>query len=455
MSAPRGSRYRWFVVFSFFLFILLHQSDKLLIGPLTTPIMETFRIDEAQMGFVFSGAVIVGAIFYPLWGYLYDRFVRAKLLSLAAFIWGATTWISALMRTFPGFLASRASTGIDDASYPGLYNLTADYFEPRLRGKVNGLLQLAMPLGYLAGMILALMLKDVIGWRGVFYITGSLGIAVALLLFLGVREPQRGGAEPELAGIAQQGRYRINWKVAKGLLRKPSLLLLIGNGFFGVFPWQVITYWFFRYLETDRGYNSGEILITMAVAVLVLASGYPVGGALGDALFKRTPRGRLMVAAGGVAIGAVLLFVTLRIPLGARMPFAVMLAVTALFIPFAAPNVVASVHDVALPETRSTALAILNFFEQIGSSVAPALAGLIAVRSTLGNAILVICISAWAVCFVFMSIASRVIPRDIAALRGELQKRAEAEKAGVAAGLPGGRPAEPGPAGAPSGAPGA
>jgi len=44
-----SSRHRWVVVAIFFFFILLHQADKLLIGPLTTPIMETFQINEAQM----------------------------------------------------------------------------------------------------------------------------------------------------------------------------------------------------------------------------------------------------------------------------------------------------------------------------------------------------------------------------------------------------------------------
>jgi hypothetical protein len=44
----RGSRYRWFVVAVFFVFMLLHQSDRLLIGPLTTPIMEDFNIDEVM-----------------------------------------------------------------------------------------------------------------------------------------------------------------------------------------------------------------------------------------------------------------------------------------------------------------------------------------------------------------------------------------------------------------------
>src|SRR5512145_735861 len=124
MQPPR--RYRWFIVGVFFAFMLLHQSDKLLIGPLTTPIMETFGIDEAQMGAVFTGALIIGAIFYPLWGYLYDRFARAKLLALASFIWGATTWFSAIVPTYPLFLVSRASTGIDDSSYPGIFSLVSD-----------------------------------------------------------------------------------------------------------------------------------------------------------------------------------------------------------------------------------------------------------------------------------------------------------------------------------------
>ena len=37
------SRQRRSVITVFFLFMLLHQTDKLLIGPLTTPIMESFR----------------------------------------------------------------------------------------------------------------------------------------------------------------------------------------------------------------------------------------------------------------------------------------------------------------------------------------------------------------------------------------------------------------------------
>ena len=426
------SKYRWFVVGVFFAFMLLHQADKLLIGPLTTPIMETFGINEVQMGAVFTGALIVGAILYPLWGVLYDRYARAKLLALASLIWGATTWLSAIAPTYPAFLATRASTGVDDSSYPGLHSLISDYFGPQVRGKIYGLLQLTAPLGYMLGMVLALLLGDVVGWRGVFYITGALGVLLAIVIFFGVREPPRGKSEPELADLEEIGSYRFDWKVARDLFRKRSLVLLFIQGFFGVFPWNVITYWFFRYLETERGYSSDAVLTTMVVAVAVLASGYFIGGAAGDFLFKRTLRGRLFVSTTAVLLGAVLIFITLNVPVDNRGLFLVMLSITALFIPFAAPNVISTVYDVTLPEVRSTALAIQMFIESAGAALAPLLAGLIAVRSSLKDAILIICVSAWVLCFIFLAVTAYLVPRDIKTLRGQMRRRAEQEKAAQA-----------------------
>jgi MFS family permease len=438
------SKYRWFVVGVFFLFMLLHQADKLLIAPLTTPIMETFHINEAQMGAVSTGALIVGALLYPLWGYLYDRFARAKLLALASFIWGATTWLNAIAPSYRSFLATRASTGIDDSSYPGLFSLIADYFGPSVRGKIYGLLQLTAPLGYLLGMVLALMFPESVqalmaslgihveAWRSVFILTGALGIILSVLIFFGVREAPRGKSEPELADLEKIGVYRFDWKIAKGLFRKRSLLLIFVQGFFGVFPWNVITYWFFRYLEVERGYPADAVLMTMVPAILVLAAGYFVGGAAGDFLFKRTPRGRLIVAAIAVLLGAIFLTLTMRVPLEQQGLFLGLLIVTALFIPFASANVLSTIYDITLPEIRSTAMAVESFIENAGATLAPLLAGLIAVGSSLGNAILIICISTWILCSIFLAVAAYLVPKDIETLRNQMRDRADKERAGQA-----------------------
>jgi MFS family permease len=409
--------------------MLLHQSDRLLVGSLTTPIMEEFGINEEQMGRVLTGALIVSAVLYPVWGYLYDRYARSKLLALASFIWGSTTWLSAIAPTYGAFLASRASTGIDDSSYPGLYSLIADYFEPRVRGKIYGLLQVTMPLGFMIGMVAGLQLGGTIGWRGVFYVTGSLGVLLSLLILFGVREAPRGGSEPELAELEEMGIYRFDWATARDLLRKRSLRLLFIQGFFGVFAWNVITYWFIRYLQTERGYSDGAVQITMAVAVLILAAGYFVGGAAGDFAFRRTPRGRAIVSAAAVLLGAILLPLTIAVPDQNQGLFLVMLSVTAIFIPFASPNVISTVYDITLPEVRSTAMAVQYFIESAGAALAPWLAGVIAVRSSLEQAILLICISTWVLCGVFFGLVAFLIPDDIERLREQLRLRAEHEQA--------------------------
>ncbi|MCJ7532959.1 MAG: MFS transporter, partial [Anaerolineales bacterium] len=424
-SSPR---YRWFVVAVFFCFMLLHQADRLLIGPLTQDIIDTFKITYTQMGAVTTGALIVGAVFYPLWGYLADRFPRYKLLALASFIWGSTTWLAAIAPTYPLFVATRATTGIDDSSYPGLYSLISDYFGPKVRGKIYGILQLSMPLGYLIGMLLALLLGGVIGWRHVFYLTGTLGLILAAVIYLGVKEAPRGSAEPELEDLAEMGIYRFNWKTARDLFRKRTLILLFAQGFFGVFPWNVITYWFFVYLEKERGYAGDTILVTMVPAVLVLAAGYPVGGALGDFFFKKYLRGRVLVSATGVIIGAILMNLTINVPVEQQGLFMGMLVVTALFIPFASPNVVSTVYDITLPEVRSTALAAESFIEEGGAAIAPLIAGVIADAISLKAAILIICTSTWIICFIFFIIASFLVPEDIHTLRRQLSERAAYEQ---------------------------
>jgi MFS family permease len=425
----KPSRYRYLVVSIFFFFMLLHQSDKLLIGPLTTPIMETFDINEAQMGAVFTGALLVGALLFPVWGFLYDRFARPKLLALASFIWGSTTWLSAIAPTYPAFVVTRASTGIDDSSYPGIFSLIADYFSPKSRGKVYGLLQLTQPLGYMMGMILALILGQAIGWRGVFYITGTLGVLLAFVIYFGVRDVPRGRSEPELAEVEHLTAHRFEWQTVKKLFSKRTLLFLYVQGFFGVFPWNVITYWFFRYLETERDYDETAVLITMSIAILFMTLGYAAGGAAGDYMFKRTPRGRILVSTVGVIMGAIFLALALNTPNEQQILFAVIVSAASFFMPFASPNVIASVYDVTLPEVRSTALSVQYAIESAGAALAPFIAGVIATKATLGVAILVVSISAWILDALFFVFTAKVIPADIDTLRSQLRQRAQEEKA--------------------------
>ncbi|HEX2995216.1 MAG TPA: MFS transporter [Anaerolineales bacterium] len=424
--SQQNSRYRWFVVGVFFFFMLLHQTDKLMIGSLQVPISETFGINNQQWGLINSGALIVATILYPIWGYLYDRYARAKLLSLASLIWGATTWLNAIMRTFGGFLVTRASTGIDDSSYPGLYTLVADYFGPNLRGKVYGILQVAQPLGYLIGMILALIVAPMIGgWRSIFYITGSLGLVIAAFIFFGVKEMPRGKAEPEFENMPEMQTFKFSWAEAKEIFKKKTMWFVFLQGFAGVFPWNVITYFFFAYLEKERGYDSNSILFTMAPVIIILAVGYFLGGWVGDILFKRSNKGRIIVSSAGVLLGAIFLYLAMVTPIAARNQFFVFMCLTALFMPLSSANVIATVYDVTVPEVRSTAQATEYFVENAGAAFAPIITGVIADAISLQTAIILICSVAWGLCFLFYLGALFTIDHDTHHLRAQMAERAK------------------------------
>ncbi|MBI2330835.1 MAG: MFS transporter [Chloroflexi bacterium] len=420
------SRYRWFVVAVFFFFMLLHQTDKLMIGSLQVQISNDFNINNKQWGLVNSGALIVATILYPIWGYLYDRFSRTKLLSLASLVWGSTTWLNALVRSFGGFLTTRASTGIDDSSYPGLYTLIADYFGPTQRGKIFGILQLAQPIGYLLGMILALMVAPAIGgWRSVFYITGSLGLIIAILIFFGVKEIPRGQAEPEFENITEMQAFKFSWMEAREIFKKKTMWFVFLQGFAGVFPWNVITFFFFAYLERERGYDADSILFTMAPVILILAGGYFLGGALGDYAFKRTNKGRIIVSCVGVFMGALFMYLAITTPIEAKNQFFIFMCLTAIFMPLSSTNVTATVYDVTVPEVRSTAQAVEYFIENAGAAFAPIITGVIADMYDLKTAILLICTVAWGLCFFFYLGALFTIDKDSHNLRNQMAERAK------------------------------
>jgi MFS family permease len=425
--SQQHSRYRWFVVGVFFFFMLLHQTDKLMIGSLQVPVSETFGIGNREWGFINSGALIVATILYPIWGYLYDHYARAKLLALASLIWGATTWLSSVVRTYPQFLMTRASTGVDDSSYPGLFTLIADYFHPTMRGKIYGILQLAQPIGYLVGMVLALIVAPMIGgWRSVFYVTGTLGIVIAAFIYFGVREVPRGKAEPEFEGMPEKQleHFHFSWKEVREIFKKRTMWFIFAQGFAGNFPWNVIVYFFFGYLMTERGYDNNAVLVTMAPVILVLAAGYFLGGWLGDLLFKRTTRGRILVSSIGVLLGALFLYFAMTTPVQDRNQFFLFMCLTAVFMPLSSPNVIATVYDINVPEVRSTAQAVEYFVENTGAALAPALTGILAEAIGLSSAIILMCIAAWIVCFFLYLGALFTIDHDTHALRMQMAERA-------------------------------
>jgi MFS family permease len=228
--------------------------------------------------------------------------------------------------------------------------------------------------------------------------------------------------------MEEMTQFKFSWDQAKQIFKKRTMWFVFLQGFVGVFPWNVITYFFFDYLMKERGYDEGAVLVTMAPLVLIMAAGYFVGGSLGDWAFQRTRKGRLMVASGGVITGAVFLLAAMNTSVESTALFFFFMAITALVMPFASPNIIATVYDVIVPEVRATAQSVEYFIENSGAAFAPILAGIISDAFNMGTAILWVSVIAWGLGFLFFIGAMRFINHDAQELRDQMAKRATVDK---------------------------
>jgi MFS family permease len=102
--------------------------------------------------------------------------------------------------------------------------------------------------------------------------------------------------------------------------------------------------------------------------------------------------------------------------------------ITTLTIPIAGPNVAATIQEISLPEVRSTALATLTFFENVGSATAPLITGYFADNIGLTWAIVTIVTVTWSVCSLFLGLTAYLLPKDVVHVKQQLKKKAESLK---------------------------
>lgn len=230
-------KYAWAVAIILFIFRSLHTADIYVISVVFPQILEEFRITYASGGTIFTATFAFSVLLYPIWDYLFDKYSRKLLISISGVLWGLTTWLNTLPKNFGDFFITRALTGVDDTPPSGINSLISDYFPPKSRGKPLGLINVTGAFGALVGTIIGVMLGYVYGWRHLFLITGSVGILMAVIVYLCVKDVPRGSSEPELDGLViKESLYKIKFREMFGLVKRPSLLFLNLQGFFGVFP---------------------------------------------------------------------------------------------------------------------------------------------------------------------------------------------------------------------------
>jgi DHA1 family multidrug resistance protein-like MFS transporter len=137
-------------------------------------------------GLILAGPFMVSFLVTPLWGVLGDRYGQ-KLMVVRALLGSSVAYFGmAVAATVPGLFAWRLVLGgISGFLAAGMALVSVTVPDGR-RGYALGLLQAVVPASGLIGPLLGGVLADLIGYRAIFFVTGTVcalgGVVAAALL---------------------------------------------------------------------------------------------------------------------------------------------------------------------------------------------------------------------------------------------------------------------------------
>lgn len=168
--------------------------DRQLLAVLVEPIRAELHFNDKQFALLTGLAF---ALFYAAMGIpaamLADRWNRIRVVGVACLIWSVFTAGCGMASSFAQLAIMRFGVGTGEAggTAPSV-SIISDYFPPERRAFAIALFTCNGPFGVFLGAALGSWAAIEFGWRGAFIAIGLIGIVVAPLLMLLVKEPPRG-----------------------------------------------------------------------------------------------------------------------------------------------------------------------------------------------------------------------------------------------------------------------
>lgn len=347
-------RYSRYVLFILFLICFFNYADRFVIVAVAAPIRAELGLNDFQLGLLqgLSFALLYSVLGIPF-ARLAEHYSRVKILSVATAAWSVMTVVCGFATNFVQMLMARVGVGVGEAGFMGpASSLIGDYFPPRKRAMAVSIMMLGVPFGGAVGAIAGGWIGQELGWRWAFFIIGSPGVLVGLLIWMTLREPLRGLFEKTKEQSVQSLR-----QLAAALARNRAFChamaggTLAGIGLHGIGGFLPI------YFMRAYDLSLAQAGVTHGLVTLVsVGGGLLLGGGLADRGGRKDLRWYAWIPAIGTILAAPLYYFAFTAP---EFSFAVPLFVvagTCLLLHYG-PGM-AFVQNLATARTRASTIAI-------------------------------------------------------------------------------------------------
>lgn len=231
---------------------------------------------EHWTGWIFSAQFITSFLFQPLWGSLADRYGRKVMLIRSAIGMGIVTALMGFV-TSPGeLLALRLINGLFSGFISMSISLQASITPDQEAGKSLGTLQTGQIVGTLIGPLIGGALSEIVGFEGVFFVTGGLILMAGLVVLFFIKEDTPSKKKRETTP-------KKDWRSLKPLLPVFVAAAITQLAMMSIQP--IIT------LYTRTVYHGSHLtlIVGLVSAVTGIANliGSPILGRIGDRIGQR------------------------------------------------------------------------------------------------------------------------------------------------------------------------
>ena len=271
------------------------------VDPVIPQIASGLNVTPTTAALLSTGFTLPYALVQPVLGALADMFSKTRLIAVCMLVVGIATIGCGFATNFEMLMILRIVAGVAAGGvFPIALAVAGDRVPVAQRQVAIGRLLFAAMTGNLLGASGSGVIGDVVGWRGVFFVTGAIDLVALAVAIPGFRSVNESPGRFDLSTFIPNYRAVFSNPLAKycfGAVFIEALFL------FGVFPYMAV-------LLRDAGETHASI------AGVVIA-GFGIGGVVYTFmvawLVAHISEQRLM-AAGGMVMGACLLVIALRMP---------------------------------------------------------------------------------------------------------------------------------------------
>jgi ACS family glucarate transporter-like MFS transporter len=290
---------RHLVYVGLFVLMFINYLDRVNLSVAAKSIADNYQLSPIDMGYIFSAFLWTYLVCLIPMGLLADRFGGRAITYSTLGLWSLAGIWTGFSATYGSLFASRLVLGIgESASYPAGGKIIREWAPEGERGLAAAFLNSGAHAGLCVGSVLVGALILQFGWRESFYITGALGVVLAIAWFALYRRPEEaswlGGAERDLIlkgrdeTAPRSASDMSQFAALKGLLKSPSMwALALTQGCAGYTLYLFMT-WLPSYLAATRGMDVLKTGLFSAIpygvaAILGLGIGW-----FSDRLLKRS-----------------------------------------------------------------------------------------------------------------------------------------------------------------------